>query len=473
MRCVSSLKLETSAPPRLKAALERLGAFMAEDRKGKEGDFLNFERELHSRVMDLERELLQEELERADTDADAIRIEGVIYRCVLRAEATYQTAAGEVRVERGLYKNRSDPKASAICPLELRLGLIEGRWTPLAAQQAAWVVAHLTPAVAEDLFDRFGNQQPSRSALDRLPKQLSERWEADRTRFEERLRSEEIVPEEARAVAVSLDGVMAPMRGTDKAEQRERREAEGKLVKGPAGYKEVGCATLSFFDEEGEFLKAVRLARMPERKKATLKQMLQQELSPVLAKRPDLGLVKLADGTDDNWDFLSQSLPEATELVDFFHAAGHLSDGLAAVYGDGSVQALSQFAKWREVLKEDSEGVEKVIRMLAYQVSKHPKKERTRTALGYFRKHRLRMKYAEAKAVNLPIGSGMVEAACKTLCTAQLKGSGMRWGEEGGQAILTLRSLQQSDRFDRAWALLSATYRANVTTIAPFRLLAR
>jgi hypothetical protein len=72
------------------------------------------------------------------------------------------------------------------------------------------------------------------------------------------------------------------------------------------------------------------------------------------------------------------------------------------------------------------------------------------------------MRYAQAQAQNLPIGSGVVEAACKTLATQRMKRSGMRWRQAGGQAILTLRALHQSERFDRAWKLLSSTYKRTV-----------
>ena len=73
---------------------------------------------------------------------------------------------------------------------------------------------------------------------------------------------------------------------------------------------------------------------------------------------------------------------------------------------------------------------------------------------------------------DLPIGSGVVEAACKTLATQRLKRSGMRWRHEGGQAILTLRGLVQSHRFEQAWTMLSANYRADVSVpenVAEFR----
>ena len=73
------------------------------------------------------------------------------------------------------------------------------------------------------------------------------------------------------------------------------------------------------------------------------------------------------------------------------------------------------------------------------------------------------MRYADLRAHNLPIGSGVVEAACKTLVSQRLKRSGMRWRTEGGQAILTFRALCQSERFERAWPLLGETYQRSVT----------
>ncbi len=64
------------------------------------------------------------------------------------------------------------------CPLEWRAGMIEGFFTPLAARRALCAVTHLTPAESGSLFRELGGMTPSRSSLDRLPKGLSEKWEA-------------------------------------------------------------------------------------------------------------------------------------------------------------------------------------------------------------------------------------------------------------------------------------------------------
>ena len=99
-----------------------------------------------------------------------------------------------------------------------------------------------------------------------------------------------------------------------------------------------------------------------------------------------------------------------------------------------------------------------MIRALRYWRKKHPRSPIIARELGYFRRYRHRMQYADWAAHRLPIGSGVVEAACKTLVTERLKRSGMRWTHRGGQAILTFRTWLQSGLFDQAWSKLAITY---------------
>ena len=204
------------------------------------------------------------------------------------------------------------------------------------------------------------------------------------------------------------------------------------------------------------------LERLAEPKKATLKTMLSAELATVIRRRPDLQVVTVADGAHDNWRYLDALACEATAVVDFYHAAEHLKPALDARYGENDARARAQFHKLRHLLLDDPDGVEKVIRALDYQRKRFPRRTRIGEVLRYFRRNRHRMRYADTQARHLPIGSGVVEAACKTLVTQRLKRSGMRWRRAGVQAILTLRALLQSSRFDQAWALLSETYRHEV-----------
>jgi hypothetical protein len=454
-----AINLNLKSTPR---AIEGILAKLAQNIKGVfsrselEGMGLEkFEGELRGAFAEAERGVVAEKLAQYDVDVAKLVIDGISYRRVLRAESTYTCAAGEVPVMRSLYRHEAEP---AIVPMELNAGIVEGHWTPLAARQMVVVTSQLPPQAGEEVFAELGLMRPSKSSLDRLPKAMNAVWEADREQFERCLREEETIPEGTVTVAVSLDGVMTPMKDGKRQAKREQAQAEGKRPQGPAGYQEVGCGTISFYDVQGERLQTRKLARMPEPKKKSLKRQLQAEVEHILKQQPDLRLVAIADGAKDNWTFLDRAFPNATAVVDFFHAADHLNKALDSAYGENTPQAKAQFDKLRRRLRDETKGVAVVIRSLRHLRKKHPRRKVLARELAYFRNNRHRMNYAEVKAQHLPIGSGVVEAACKTLVTQRLKLSGMRWRHRGGQAILTFRGLLQSDRFDRAWPKLAATY---------------
>lgn len=435
---------------------------------GKTGarEFYEFERDLHAKLMEVEREVIGDVMAASDVDADALEIAGVTYRRVLRSAETYTTAAGPVRVERWLYKNRRQPESHAIAAMDKRLGIVEGMWTPRAAEQAAWVVTQMTPQKAEELFERVGNMEPSKSSLDRLPKAIEAVWEGERGANEQVLREAIVVPEGAKSITASLDGVLAPIDGGNSpTEVRNEAASEGRLSKGPAGYREIGCATLSFCDEKGDLISAVRFGRAPEYKKATLKDTLAKDLHHILTSRPDLKLCKVADSGNDNWEFL-ETLGEGPNILDFFHATEKLGEAVAAAYGDGTRETRHTFERLRDRLLLEDDGATAVINAVAYLRKKFPRRQKIESVLKYLRKNRHRMHYAKWKREGLMIGSGVVEAACKTLVAQRLKLSGMRWSSRGAQAILTMRGWDQSDRFDAAWALVAAHYHAEVQILA-------
>ena len=139
-------------------------------------------------------------------------------------------------------------------------------------------------------------------------------------------------------------------------------------------------------------------------------------------------------------------------------------------YGDKSVAGRAEYERLRIIVRDQPGGVAQVIAELCGLVRKMGGKRLKRrrklliAELTYFKNQRDRMDYAGYQAQGLPIGSGVVEAACKTLATQRLKRSGMSW-RDGKQAVLTIRSLQQSDRWASAWALLSGHFRVEVIAV--------
>ena len=172
---------------------------------------------------------------------------------------------------------------------------------------------------------------------------------------------------------------------------------------------------------------------------------------------PELALVVvLGDGADWIWRYAWQSLGrrgvEVIEIVDIFHARGHLWTVANAVFGAGTAQA----AAWVEPLKGRllDAGPAPILAALAEltpTASGTDAADEVRKARGYFTDHAARMGYPRFVARQLPIGSGGVESACKTLIQAREKQAGMRWSHDGAQAVASLRALHRAGRRDRFW----------------------
>lgn len=152
---------------------------------------------------------------------------------------------------------------------------------------------------------------------------------------------------------------------------------------------------------------------MPESKKKILKQLLLNHVEHSLAQRPQLKRVQVADGAQDNWAFFDDSMVANFQVTDFYHACEYLRSGFEAAYKEEKAQAYYQ--KYRTILRDEEEGIEKVIRTFRYLHEKDKTNKTLRITLRYLRNNRHRMNYARAKALHYPIGSGVVEAACKTL----------------------------------------------------------
>jgi hypothetical protein len=247
------------------ASFERLEQLLtARRRDGSTESMMTFEAfevELGHAVRDLENDLKAADLARYDVDAEAVIVNGQEWRkCLSNQPKTYLSTSGPITVSRSLYRPAGGGKS--ICPLELGAGIIGGLHTPVLARQVAYLMGHLTSEETSQVFTELGITGPSSSTCDRLPKRLSPVWEAHRVQWEGALREQEWVEAETSVVAVSLDGVMVPDKDSQREAKAKREAAQesggGKSPGGPAGYREVGCGTVTLYDEEGHRLDTVR-----------------------------------------------------------------------------------------------------------------------------------------------------------------------------------------------------------------------
>lgn len=174
------------------------------------------------------------------------------------------------------------------------------------------------------------------------------------------------------------------------------------------------------------------------------------------AQRQGMGLVALVvflgDGAPWVWELARVCFPFARLILDFYHAAEHVGLLTETLFGKDTPQAKQQRELWVKVLKDQEDGVDSVIQRAQAAMPKRGKlRAAGNKALAYFETNRDKMRYWEYQAQGLFIGSGVVEAGCKSVVGQRLKQSGMFWGMQGAHNILDIRCVLENDQFDEFW----------------------
>jgi hypothetical protein len=159
--------------------------------------------------------------------------------------------------------------------------------------------------------------------------------------------------------------------------------------------------------------------------------------------------VVLGDGAEWIWNQASLHFPDAIPIVDLYHAREHLWSLGAKLYPHDSPAQK----RWVMVGKDklDQGKIERLVACLHSQAASHPElAEDIRTEANYFEDNKERMRYPKFRKQGLFVGSGVIEAGCKTVL-GRLKQSGMFWTVRGANAIITLRCCQLSGKFEDYW----------------------
>lgn len=159
--------------------------------------------------------------------------------------------------------------------------------------------------------------------------------------------------------------------------------------------------------------------------------------------------IMLGDAAPWIWNVTEEHFNSSWQVIDWFHAKEHLYKAGHLVWGEESPQ-VQRWVKGMEKLlyQGHAQAVATTLNRLALE---HPKvASALQTEAGYFEGNHRRMQYLEVRENGFPIGSGMVESACKQF-RARFTGAGMRWSREGAERLLPVRATVLSRRFDQVW----------------------
>ena len=166
-------------------------------------------------------------------------------------------------------------------------------------------------------------------------------------------------------------------------------------------------------------------------------------------------VVVLGDGAHWIWKVAELHFPQATQILDWYHASEYLWEAASAVWGETQPQREAWAHQQLGALWEGK--VDQVLMELA----RHEACGKGVTAaLTYYTTHRGRMDYAAYRARGLQLGSGSVESACKQLVSARLKQAGMIWDATGAEEVAVVRAWLKSERWQEAMALRAAPQRS-------------
>jgi hypothetical protein len=380
-----------------------------------------------------------------------------LYRRRVKTPHTLGTLFGSVVVTRCVYECL-EPGEPCLHPLDQRLGIVAGLATPALAERVArWSADHEQAAVRALLRSEHGVSW-SVASLRKVTQAVRDAVAGPG----EQARVDRIVALLAKAeqssgkhrptLASGRDGVMVPIRG--------------------AGYQEAAAGTVSVHDRRGQRLGTVYLGQMPDPGQPRLTMQLTALLTAVLTTWHGRGqacprLAYLSDGGNHPQQYFRRVLSRMADpwragrflpwqwTLDFFHACTHLWAAAEALYGESPVK-WAWYRRMRHWLRDRRGGVANLLRSARQHWNRRalpPKRQEAfETAYRYLRRHRRWMNYAASKSMRLPIGSGVTEAACKTVFAQRLKRSGMTWGIAGGQVIVDLRVLVLSGVWEQSYA---------------------
>jgi hypothetical protein len=370
----------------------------------------------------------QEALKQLDTDGSPLKVGPVKLTSKGPVPKAYQTPYGEVTVARHVYQTAQGGKT--FCPLD-QAGRIVVTSTPRFAKLVAHKCAQAgSPQVERDLAENHG-RVVARSYLQHVAEAVGSVVQAKEEEWEYAIPSL-AVP--IQSVAIGLDGTC--------------------MLLCQDGYRQAMVGSVSLYDAEGQRQYTLYVGATPEYGKGRFLERLRREITRLKARYPQARYIGVADGAHDNWSFLEPHT--SVQVIDFYHASGYLAAAAAAAHPHDPVQRSAWLTQHCHRLKHEP-GAARALLTEMQQLANNPTlstpvQEQLESAITYFYYHHPQMDYARCLAEHWPLGSGVTEAACKTLVKQRLCQSGMRWKERGAGIILSLRALVMTDaRWQQFW----------------------
>ena len=360
------------------------------------------------------------------------------------------TALGPITIERPYYL--CPDCHSGQSPRDAELDVRGTEYSPGVRRMMAVVGSEASFEHGRLQLELLAGVQVTAKAVERQAEAIgSDIAQQERTRAERALQLElpEIVGHAVPCLYIEMDGTQIPMLRSELAGRAGRIEGQ------PARTREVkvGCVfTQTTTDEDGRpvrdegsttYTGAIETA-------AEFGPRLYTEAWERGWDRAEKKVI-IADGAEWIWNIADQYFPAAIQIVDIYHARQHLWELARALYPNEEVKQKRWVMRQQSKL-DGGQIVQLVGSLREIETPNADLADKIRLEAEYFERNAARMQYPEFRRQQLFIGSGVIEAACKTVIGSRLKQSGMFWSVRGANAIIALRCHFLSNKFEDYWA---------------------
>ncbi len=363
------------------------------------------------------------------------------------------TVLGEIKLRRAYYY--CEECGQGVLPRDAQLDLVGTSFSPGVRKMMGWMGGKESFAEAGADIALMAGIKVKTKSVERVAEALGAQLEVLLQSERAQAMADNVVPlKSVPLFYVSIDGTGVPV---------TKRETAGRRGKGEGGEArtreaKLGCVfTQTTTDEKGR----------PQRDEASTTYVGAIEPAAEFggriygeAERRELRraqkVIVIGDGAQWIWNLADEHFPGAVQIVDLYHAREHLADLSKLIYGPETPKGLRWSSERMAQLDEgDVESVLKSMRRLRPTGAKA--NEELRKTIKYFENNRERMRYREFRQQGLFVGSGVVEAGCRTVICRRLKQSGMHWSVRGANDIIALRCIQLSGRWEEIWEMRAAS----------------
>ncbi len=475
---------ETAKGAQYQAAEQELLKLIEEIEGLEEGDLKGLEEKIYQGIFKIGRKLMESRMKQGNASEPVpTQMQGECghqQKLVGYRSKKLLTLFGEVEWKRAYYQCQvepdKEPDKAAKCshgrsPADEKWGVQGTRTTPGVQQAISYLCAMLTLEEAAETFQRLlPLRMSARQALNLMQpvgKALAQREDEVVTAlFEEAAQSqtqqEEQVAHQTRKdidrLYVELDGILARMRRGSVPMEEEEGKRKGDV------YREMKVGAVFLAERGPERSELAPEVWVDTPKAGSLRYVARRTakggfgpLLYALAVQSGLSrakqIVVLGDGAPWIWKLVAEHFPGAVQIVDLYHAQEHVWEVAHAVFGPSSQQACI-WAKDACTLLVHGQ-IEELVAAIGQLPKIVPAPDESRSvpekAVDYFTTNAERMRYPAFRAQGMHVGSGIAEAACKTVVHTRAKRTGMRWTPEGLDAVLPLRTAQLNHTYDEFW----------------------